>query len=156
MKKSRKKSNAISKMPVGLAKPAALAIIVVCLALAGIIFYWTMPKDSGGIGSIKRGEEMYWVKCNNPSCNAEYEMDKKNYYEQIREKQQANPNSMVTPPLTCEKCGKDSVYRAVKCEKCGTVFFYETDPDDFPDRCPKCSYSKRETELKARKAQRGG
>lgn len=131
-------------------------VIVVCIALAVLIFVKTQSGGSGGIASIRVGEEMYWIKCNNPSCNAEYEMDKKNYYEQIVEKQRANPMSMVTPPLTCKECGKDSVYRAVKCEKCGTVFFYGADPDDYQDRCTKCGYSKREAEIKARKAQRGG
>ena len=130
-------------------------VIVLCIALAILIFVKTQSGGSGGIDSIKRGEEMYWVKCNNPSCNAEYEIDKKDYFEQIEEKQRANPLSMVTPPLTCKKCGKDSVYRAEKCEKCGTVFFYGANPDDFPDRCPKCGHSKREAELEARKAQRG-
>jgi len=130
-------------------------VIVACIALAVLIFVKTQSGDSGGIGSIKRGEEMYWVKCNNPSCNAEYEIDKKDYFEQIEEKQKANPLSMVTPPLTCEKCRKESVFRAVKCEKCSKVSFYGTNPDDFPDRCTECGHSKRESELEARKAQRG-
>lgn len=131
-------------------------VIVVCIALAVLIFLKTQSGGTGGIDSIKRGEEMYWVKCNNPSCNAEYEIDKKDYFEQIEEKQRANPLSMVTPPLTCQKCKKDSVYKAVKCEKCGKVFFEgAAGPDDFPDRCTECGHSKREAVLKERKAQRG-
>ena len=155
MKESSKKLDVLSKMPAGLAKPVMLAIIVVCFALAVVIFIKSQSGGSGGLDTIKRGEEMYWVKCNNPKCGAVYQMDKKDYFEQIEEKMRANPMAMVTPPLTCKECGKQSLFRAVKCEKCGHVFFYGHDPTDFADRCPECGYSKTEAERKARAAQRG-
>jgi len=155
MKENRKKPNTTSKMLSGLSKPLMLVIIIVCFALAGVIFFATRPEGSGGINTIKRGEELYWVKCNNPKCKAEYQMDKKDYYEQIEEKMRANPMAMVTPPLTCKECGEQSVLRAVKCEKCGHVFFYGADPTDFADRCPKCGHSKTKADREARLAERG-
>jgi len=155
MEESRKKLNTTSKMLAGLSKTVMLIIIVVCLTLAVVIFIKTQSGGSGGIETIKRGEELYWVKCNNPKCKAEYQIDKKDYYEQIEEKMRANPMAMVTPPLLCKECREQSVLRAVKCEKCGQVFFYGADPTDFADRCPECGHSKTEAERKARAAQRG-
>ena len=129
-------------------------VIVVCIALAVVIFVKTQSGGPGGLESIKRGEELFWIKCNNPKCNAEYQIDKKDFYEQIEQKMRANPMAMQTPPLTCEKCGQASAYRAVKCEKCGIVFFYGRVPNDYADRCPECGYSKTESERKARVPQR--
>jgi len=121
---------------------------------------WYEPSQfinstKSGFETIKRGEELYWVKCNNPACKSTYQIDKKDYYEQIEEKMRANPMAMVTPPLTCKECGEQSALRAVKCEKCGQVFFYGADPTDFADRCPECGHSKTESERKARAVQRG-
>jgi ribosomal protein L40E len=81
---------------------------------------------------------MILVKCNNPNCNAEYEIDNKDYLEFMRKN--ANPMAMESPAMKCEKCGENSVFKAVKCEKCGNVFFWGN-PTDFADRCPKCGYS---------------
>jgi len=131
-------------------------VIVVCIALAVLIFLKTQSSGPGGIDSIKRGEELYWVMCRNPKCKAEYQMDKRDYYEQIQEKMRANPMAMVTPPLTCQKCGVQSVLLAVKCEKCGLVFLYGADPTDFADRCPNCKHSKIKADRDARKAQQTG
>jgi hypothetical protein len=136
-----------------------VVVIVVCIALAVVIFIMTQSDGSGGLESIKRGKQLYWVKCNNPNCNAEYQMDKRDYYDQlqekIREKIKVNPLASQTPALTCEKCGEPSLYRAIKCEKCGNIFFYGASKDH-PDRCPECGYSKTETSRKERLAQRGG
>jgi predicted Zn-ribbon and HTH transcriptional regulator len=129
-------------------------VIIACIILAIVIFFVTRSGGSGGLDSIKRGQELYWVKCNNPECKAEYQMDMKDYLEQVSKKMQANPLSMRTPGLTCEKCGKESVYKAYKCEKCGKVFF-EGASGDYPDRCPYCKYSKTEADRKARLAERG-
>ena len=130
-------------------------VIVLCLVVAIVIFLLTRSGGSGGIQDIPRGEKMFWVKCNNSKCNAEYQIDQRDYYEQIQEKQKANPLSLQTPALNCEKCGEPSVFRGEKCEKCGKVFFYGASKD-YPDRCPDCKHSKMESERKARLAQRGG
>jgi rubredoxin len=125
-------------------------VIVVCLVLAVVIFLSTRSGGPGGLDQIQRGE-MIWLMCNNPACKTSYEIDKKDYFVQIDEKVRANPLAMQTPALVCEKCGKPSVFRAVKCEQCGHMFFYGN-PNDFNDRCPECKYSKIEAERKARVA----
>jgi hypothetical protein len=130
-------------------------VIAVCLLLAIIIFIKGRSGGSGGLESMKRGE-LFWVMCNNPKCKATYQIDKVDYHTEIREKIRANPTSMMqTPPLTCKKCGENSVYRAFKCPKCEHMFFYGK-TGDFDDRCPKCGFSKMEDDrkkaLEARKA----
>lgn len=94
---------------------------------------------------------MIWIMCNNPQCKTSYQMDKKDYFVLIEGKVRANPLALQTPALDCDKCGKASAFRAVKCEKCGHMFFYGN-PNDFNDRCPECKYSKTEAERKARLA----
>jgi len=122
-------------------------VIALSLILAVVIFLVTRSADSGGIGSIQSGESRL-VKCNNPACQAIYQMSTKDYLLQLREKVKANPMAQ-NPPLVCKECGHESLYRAVKCEKCGEVFFYRSVPGDFSDRCPECKFSKMEDERKA-------
>jgi hypothetical protein len=130
-------------------KAIMVAVIVVCLALAGAIAYMNRPgASSSSTGAMKRGT-MMWVKCANPDCGAEYQMDMKDYYEYLEK--HLKGDAVTQPP--CEKCKEQSIYRAVKCEKCGTVFFYGRSVGDYVDRCPKCNYSKIEEE---RKKARGG
>lgn len=99
--------------------------------------------------------EMIWVKCKNADCGAEYQIGKKDYFEQLEEKMRADTTTSQMPALTCKDCGEKSVYRAVKCEKCGNIFYYGR-PDDFNDRCPKCAFSKIEDERKKRAARSAG
>lgn len=131
-------------------KPVMIAVIVGCLAVAGVVTF-LRSGDGSGVESIS-DEEMTWVKCNNPACKAEYEMKLKTFYKQIEER--LDPMSMAPPSLICEKCSKPSVYRAVKCQNptCALVFFRDSVPNDFPDRCPECKQSAEEEKRKARQA----
>jgi hypothetical protein len=131
-----------------------IIVIVMCLGLAGLVFHITHPKSEGGIESLKSGK-LIWVKCNNPDCGAIYQMDEKKYFWQIRERIGAHAMALQTPALACEKCGKESVFRADKCEKCGKIFFSGAVPNDFADRCPDCGHSKTEAIREARKAAKG-
>ncbi len=133
-------------------KPIMIGVIVACLVLAGIITYATRSKEAGGIASIKRGK-MTWLKCRNPDCGHEYQMDLKDCLIYIKEHQ--DPMSMETPAIVCPECGEESVYRAEKCEKCGLVFERGTVPNDFADRCPECKYSKTEDSRKKARARKG-
>lgn len=117
-------------------KPIMIAIIVACIALAGVITYVSSSGGGGGIEAVQRGE-MMWVKCSNPDCAAEHQIDKKDYFMYIQEHQKG----VATPPLVCKDCGEESIYRAIKCQKCGIIFFYGSVHDDLVDRCPECSYS---------------
>jgi len=115
-----------------------IAIIIVCLGLAGVIVCMSRPGRSG-LGSVPRGQ-VIWVKCNNPDCGTEYEIDEKDYWEFVEK--QRDPMSLSMPALICKDCGKRSVFRAVKCLKCGLVFFHGTNRTSFADTCPECGFSK--------------
>jgi len=125
-------------------------VIAACILVAVVVFMKTRGGGSTGIDSIS-DSEMIWMKCR--SCNHAYEMSYKEYNKQIQEKMTASPTAMmVTPLLTCEKCGKDRASKAVKCAnaKCGEVFIEGSVPNDFPDRCPKCKHSAVEDSRNAR------
>ncbi len=108
---------------------------------------------SSAIESIPE-TDLTWVKCANPDCKAAYQMGKRAYFKYIEE--HADPMSPTAPPIVCEKCGEQSVFRAEKCMNpdCGHVFFRGTIPNDFADRCPKCGYS--ETEERRKQRREGG
>ncbi len=129
-------------MEEGKKKVIMIIIIMACLATAGIITYTTRSRSARGIESIKRGTAMVWLKCRNPDCEHEWQMDSRDYYEYLREHQ--DHRSMTVPAIACPKCGEESGYRAEKCEKCGFVFERGSIPHDFADRCPKCGHSKTE------------
>jgi hypothetical protein len=128
-------------------KPIMIGVIVVCLIVAGLITFAKRSGSKSGIDSIP-DEKMTWVKCNNPSCKAEYQMSEKEYFKQMEGR--FNPMARTTPALTCKECGKDSLYRAIKCPYCGTVFFRDSVPNDLFDRCPKCGKSATEESRKKR------
>jgi predicted Zn-ribbon and HTH transcriptional regulator len=133
-------------------KPIMIAVIVVCLVVAGIITFAKRSGGGGGYESIPEGK-MTWVKCNNPDCKAEYQMEEREYFKAMKER--LNPAAMMsTVALICEKCGKASLGKAHKCgnPSCGAVFFDNSVPNDHPDRCPKCKRSEIEEIRKARKA----
>jgi hypothetical protein len=132
-------------------KPIMIAVIVVCLGVAGLIFYTTGSGGGGGLDSIPE-DEMTWVKCNNPACKAEYEMGRRAYYQAVQER--VDPRAMTTPPLICDKCKEPSVFDAEKCANpaCGIVFLKHSVPNDWEDRCPECKQSAEEEKRKARRA----
>ena len=132
-----------------------IVVIVVCLAVAGLIFYIRSSGGGGGIDSLS-DDETTWVKCNNPACKAEYEIGLKTYYEEIDERF-VNPMSPSAPALECKTCKEPSVYKAVKCENpaCAIVFLEgSSGANTHPDRCPKCKQSATEESRERRKAQR--
>ena len=130
-----------------------IIIIVVGFLAAGVIAYkYIFSSGSAGISDDK----IALVKCNNPACNAVYEMSLKKYLNDTQERMRANPLVNSIPALTCEKCGKDSVYRAEKCQnpECGITFLSGIVQGDLPDRCPKCKQSATEESRKKRLAER--
>lgn len=116
-------------------------MIIIILALGGavLIGLWAYKTRSGNIADIKsvpEGETV-WVKCSNPACGATYEMGLKEYYQKVEEKVAFR----TIPPIDCEKCGEESVYKAIKCKNCGEVFFPYEGSKDIEDKCPKCGFS---------------
>ncbi|MHC4436630.1 MAG: hypothetical protein ACYS3S_04670 [Planctomycetota bacterium] len=132
-------------------KPIMIGVIVFCLIIAGLITFARRGGGSGGIADIP-DDKMTWVKCNNPSCKAEYEMGERQFFEGM--KGRFNPMARTAPALTCEKCSKDSLFRAEKCVNpaCGVVFFRDSVPNEIFDRCPKCKQSATEESRKKRLA----
>ena len=126
-------------------KKITIGIIVACLGLAAIITFAT--REGGGTGT--KGSAKIWVKCANPDCEAEYQITRKEYQEQMRE-QMADGEMMMmmmTPPaLICKECEEESLYIATKCSnsECGAIFFTNTNMEDYPDRCPECGISEME------------
>ncbi len=133
-------------------KPIMIGVIVVCLVIAGLFTYARRGGGGGGIDSIPEGN-MTWVKCSNPSCKAEYEMGERAYFKAVKERVNPMARAMSMPPLACEKCGKDSLFRAEKCANpsCGIVFIQGiAGQNDHADRCPECGQSKIEESRKRR------
>lgn len=91
---------------------------------------------------------MTWIKCRNPQCKAQYQITLKEYFEHAEGYLKEHPNSLVPPSLACEKCEKETAYRALKCEKCGLIFEAGWRGPDYYDRCPKCKFSKVEEKRK--------
>ncbi|HEW79544.1 MAG TPA: hypothetical protein ENH34_06260 [Phycisphaerales bacterium] len=125
-------------------KSILIGVVVGCVVLAAAITY-KRSSDNTGLAVFKG--QLIWVKCRNADCEAEYQMDKKDYYEEVEER----TTGMFTPPLVCKECGEESIYAAIKCEKCGLIFFKGAVPNDFPDRCPECGFSKIEDTAKQTK-----
>lgn len=127
-------------MEKGRKKVFMIGIIAVSLTTAGFVTFSTMYKNVGDLNKL-RGQTV-WLKCQNPKCNHSFEMDMKDYYEQL----QNNRSSNVTraSALPCPKCGVRSAYEAFKCEKCGNIFFVDRTKRDYFDRCPQCGFSREE------------
>ncbi len=131
-------------------KQVMIGVIVLCLVAAGGIFFLTSGGGGDGLGTIPEGE-MYWVKCNNPACNAEYQIPARTFHK--FQMDNINPLANSAPPMECKECGKKSVYRAEKCENCGKVFFRNSGgANDFADRCPSCKHSAEEARREARRS----
>ena len=126
-------------------KPIMVVLIVACLVLAVVVTVKTRKK-AGGIPK-KFAEEEVWVKCRNTACESEYEVNKLYYHEYIVE----NRTGLTAPPLVCEECSEDSVYKAFKCTNpdCEIVFeAWSAGMAEREDRCPKCNRSESEEEAK--------
>lgn len=123
-------------------KTIMITIVVACLALAGAVTFSMRGTQKAGLEGVKAGEEMWLVKCSNPDCEVDYQIDKREYLETLAKRREELSMGMGSPPLICQECGKDSVYKALKCEKCNVTFFTGSVRRDFKDRCPECGYSK--------------
>ncbi len=146
MEESKKKPNAISRMPagfMGLSKPVMIGIAVACIVLALGITIIRSTGGNGGIEGLERGT-MMMVKCANPTCGVIYDIDEVDYFLFLEEyEDEMDEDEDVAPAMECKECGKRSIYRAIKCknEKCGEIFFANSVPESYEDTCPKCGFS---------------
>jgi hypothetical protein len=134
-------------------KNTIYAVVIAICIIGAVVVFMNKRKSNTGVEQLA-DSEMTWVKC--AKCNQSYEMSLKQYFKEQEERARANPSPMpVALPLKCQKCSQDAVRKAFKCENtaCGTVFFANSVPADFEDRCPKCKHSATEAKRKARLGQ---
>ncbi|HPY52238.1 MAG TPA: hypothetical protein PLO68_20400, partial [Sedimentisphaerales bacterium] len=113
-------------------------IIALCLIVAAVVVFATRSSGPGGIDSLSDDTQV-WVLCT--ACNASYQMGEKEFYTQLTDRTAQLANPMARALLTCQKCGKDRVVKAVKCDKCGEVFHEGIVPNDFDDRFSKYKFA---------------
>ncbi len=114
----------------------------------------SMPITCNECGKQMFAVELIWVKCNNKSCNKDYQMSKGEYFLALASNPNMNPMAARPTAITCKKCGEQSLFAAKKCPYCETVFIEGTgvkEPGDYHDRCPECGRSKVEERWKTRK-----
>jgi len=119
-----------------------IVVVVVCIALAAGIIYWTNFR--GKIKSSPTSDPIF-LKCTNKTCGKVTEMSAKEFREKMQE---MGPGAEMMMPgmgpmaFKCPHCGKKTAMMAQKCPKCGEVFIPNyRNPKDYPDKCPKCGYS---------------
>lgn len=98
----------------------ALGLVLILIIQAGID--WTRPADVKQHLDKATPWTTLFVSCANPLCRhsftAHTAMDFRNW------------------PMSCEKCGARSVYRATRCTRCGQ--WYALAPGQGPG-CPNCA-----------------
>ena len=129
-------------MDLGLKQKLGIGFAIVAISVAIVVGYSSLKPEAAGPTSIKKGLKA-WVKCGNPDCGNEYQMEKREYWEKVVAVR--GPLSTEEVFLECPKCSQKTVFLAEKCPKCGLVFKPNPGIDDYPDRCPGCKYSEMET-----------
>ncbi len=119
-------------------KYLVIGLAVVCLSVAGTLFYRSFFGGSGGGGNT--GDRKIALMC--VSCGG-FEVSVDEFREMSR---QQSPEAMMMPGQTaameCPQCGKKSCCKAQKCKKCEAIFVFGQARDkNYPGRCPKCSFS---------------
>jgi len=131
----------------GMSKPLMIIMVVACLVLAVVVFFLFGNEEQSGYSQFEGVSIL--VKCSNPECNAEYQMDKKEFREAVSAEKQKNLLYIGDPPIRCKECGQMSLLEAIKCPKCETVFFKgQLGPGHFKDECPNCGYSETKEQRK--------
>ena len=120
-------------------KYLVIGLTVVCLSVAGTLFYRSFFGGSSTGGNT--GDRQIALMC--ASCGGfEVSIDE---FREIMSQQ--GPDLMMMMPgqaaaMECPKCGKKSCYQAQKCKKCQNIFVFGQARDkNYPDRCPKCGFS---------------
>lgn len=129
-------------------KTLMIVVSIACIAAASVFIY----KSMGGGTASGEPTGKTWIKCNNPKCNNEYQIDAKTYNEFVMNN--GGPRQFLMSgavPMKCPKCNEDSSFKAMKCEKCNKVFFPGAVEGKADDTCPGCGYSPAEEAAKAAK-----
>jgi predicted RNA-binding Zn-ribbon protein involved in translation (DUF1610 family) len=128
-----------------------VSVAVTALLMVGFVIESFTDSSGGGvIGSIRGGG--IWMLCENPDCEAAYEVTQEEFNELLRSKGQIlfGPGVMSRLTFVCRECGQETAYRGMQCQKCGALFIPEEGTGDYPDRCPECGYSATEEAIQKR------
>ena len=103
-----------------------LVVAGVCVLL---LIHWAItaftPRGSASLFAKPTPWATLYVACTNPSCRAWYTTQQ--------------PMDFKAWPLTCEKCGQTTVYRAEHCKVCRKWYAV---PPGAPATCPLCAEKK--------------
>lgn len=128
-----------------------VSVAVTALLMVGFVIESFTDSGSGGITDSIRGGGI-WMLCDNPDCEASYEVTQEEFRELLRSKGQIilGPGVMSQLAFICKECGQETAYRGMECPKCGALFIEEEEMGDYPDRCPECDYSATEEKIRKR------
>ncbi len=128
-----------------------VSVGITVLLVAGFVVESFSGSGSSEIRKVV-GASGIWMLCENPDCEAAYEITPEEFRELVRAKGvMLGPKVMEQLAFVCKECGQETAYRGMKCQKCGALFIQETVAGDYSDRCPECGYSAIEEMVKSRK-----
>jgi DNA-directed RNA polymerase subunit RPC12/RpoP len=129
--------------------------LIVSVSLTGLLVAGFVIESFSGPGDDDIGEASraggIWMLCDNPDCEAAYEISEEEFAELMRGKGRPGPGMMGQLAFVCRECGQETAYRGMKCPKCGALFIRESIDGDYADRCPDCGYSAMEKTISERK-----
>lgn len=128
-----------------------VSVAVTALLIVGFVIESLTNSSGGGITSSTRSGGI-WMLCDNPDCEAAYEVTQEEFNELLKSKGQIifGPGVMSRLTFICKECGQETAHRGMECQKCGALFIPEDGTGDYPDRCPECGYSATEEKIKKR------
>jgi hypothetical protein len=136
-------------------KQLKIALLVSVAVTVLLIVGFAIESFTGGSGGgVSRtiGGGGIWMLCENPDCEAAYEVTEEEFRELIKSKGRIlfGPGVMSQLTFICKECGQETAYRGMECPKCGALFIPEDGTGDYPDRCPECGYSATEESVQKR------
>ena len=131
--------------------------LIVSVALTGLLVLGFVIESLGGSDSGDVAEATQaggvWMLCDNPDCEAAYEISEEEFQELLASKGpiSSGPGAISRLTFLCKECGQETAYRGMKCPKCGELFVKEYVPGDYEDRCPACGYSATEEMIRKKR-----
>ena len=127
-------------------KYLAIGLVAICLVVSGTVFYRSFFGNSTGAAGGNQDMALLCTTCGGFEIPADE-------FRELMSKQ--GPGMMMGMPgqqmvMECPKCAKKTCYMAQKCEQCEAIFvFGQAREQSYPDRCPKCSFSRIEDRQKS-------
>ena len=120
-------------------KYLAIGLVAICLVVSGTVFYRSFFGNSTGAAGGNQDMALLCTTCGGFEIPADE-------FRELMSKQ--GPGMMMGMPgqqmtMECPKCAKKTCYMAQKCQQCENIFvFGQARDQNYPDRCPKCSFSR--------------